>query len=93
MFDTVREYLDKYELKHLMRKLRFPANKMQEMEETYKGNANLKDRISQCLLCWKEYNQEWANCDELVRILHIIGEDDLSTTLKEMKIKYQALRL
>ena len=88
MFDVIKVSLNKNELWYVMKKFKFPDDKMAELEQTYHG----KDRIYNAMLYWKEFKGMSATIDELIRIFHIIGYVELCNKLKIMKIYSQRLR-
>ena len=73
MFDVIKVSLDKNELRYVMKKFKFPDDKMAELEQTYHGKDKLQDRIYNAMLYWKEFKGMSATIDELIRIFHIIG--------------------
>jgi hypothetical protein len=93
MFNVMTNMMDKHELRHLMNKFKFPEDNMQELEAKYHGNANLKDRIYNAMLFWREFSGKDATVDELIRITHIVGFENVSEKLYAMKIYSQAVRL
>ena len=93
MFDLMTHNMDKHELRYLMRKFRFPTEKMEELEATYHGKDNLKERIYNAMLAWKELKGPQASGEELIRILHIIGLEDLSQKLHAVRIYSQVMKL
>jgi len=92
MFDTVKISLDKNELRYLMKKFRFPDEKIADIEQTYIGKDKLQERIYNAMLFWKEFKGPLATVDELLRVFHIIGYEQLSLKLKAMKLYAQRLR-
>ena len=76
-----------------MKKFRFPEEKMAELEQTYYGKDKLQDRVYHAMLFWKEFKGPLANIEELIRVFHVIGYDDLCLKLRAMKIYAQRLRL
>ena len=85
--------LNKNELRYLMKKFRFPEEKMMELEQTYHGKEQLPNRVYAAMVFWKELKGPQASADELIRILHLVGYEQLSTDLRSMKIMAQRLRL
>lgn len=91
MFDVVKVSLNKNELRYLMKKFKLPEDKVSEIEQTYAGKAQLQDRVYNCLLFWKQYRGPLATLDELIRIFHLIGYNQLCEKLRTMKIYSQRL--
>ena len=85
--------LNKNELRYLMKKFRFPDEKMMELEQTYHGKEQLPQRVYAAMLFWKEFKGPQATIDELIRILHLVGYQQLSMELRNIKIMAQRLRL
>ena len=92
-FNIVREHLNKHEIRYLMRKFRFPEEKITDLEATYHGKENLKDRVFHAMLYWREMAGVEASMDELIRVLHIVGMEALSQKLRALKVCSQALRI
>lgn len=93
MFHLVKTSLNKNELRYLMRKFRFPDDKMLELEQIYHGKEKLQERVYHAMLFWKELKGPLANVEELVRIMHIVGYEKLAQNLRSMKIIAQSLKL
>lgn len=93
MFEAMKFALNKNELRYLMKKFRFPDEKMMELEQTYHGKEQLPQRVYEAMLFWKEFKGPQATADELIRILHLVGYQQLSTVLRNIKIMAQRLRL
>lgn len=93
MINVIKTNLNKNELRYLMKKFRFPEEKMAELEQTYYGKDKLQDRVYHAMLFWKEFKGPLANIEELIRVFHVIGYDDLCLKLRAMKIYAQRLRL
>ncbi len=92
MFERMKYDLNKNELRYLMKKLHFPEEKMVELEQIHHGKEKLPQRIYSAMLFWKEFKGEEATAEELLRILNILGHDDLAQSLRLMKIYAQRLR-
>ena len=93
MFEVLSQTLNKQELRYLLRKLKVPDDKIQELETEYHGRERLKDRIYNSLIAWKECRPKNATAEELVRILHITGMEETSEKLKAVRVYSQAHRL
>ena len=93
MLDVVKVSLNKNELRYVMKKFKLPEDKVTEIEQTYFGKDKLQDRVYNSLLFWKEYRGPPATVDELIRIFHIIGYNQLCDKLRTMKIYSQRLML
>lgn len=93
MFEAMKPALSKNELRYLMKKLKFPNEKIVELEQMYHGKDRLPDRVMAAMLFWKEAYSEKATSDELIRVLHVVGHEQLSKQLWNMKIMSQRLRL
>jgi hypothetical protein len=92
MFDVVKTSLTKQELRYLLKKFRFPDEKIAELEQTYHGKDKLQDRTYNAMLFWREFKGPLATIDELLRVFHLIGYDPLCQRLKAMKIYAQRPR-
>jgi hypothetical protein len=92
-FDVVKAALNKNELRYLMRKLKLPEDKVLEIEQTYAGKDKLQDRVYNSLLFWRKHRGPLATLDELIRVFHIIGYDQVCDKLRTMKVYSQRLRL
>ena len=55
MFDVIKVSLNKNELRYVMKKFKFPDDKMAELEQTYHGKDKLQDRIYNAMLYRKEF--------------------------------------
>lgn len=93
MINVIKTSLNKNELRYLMKKFRFPEDKMAELEQTYYGKDKLQDRVYHAMLFWKEFKGPLANIEELIRVFHIIGYDEPCLQLRAMKLYAQRLRL
>ena len=93
VFEAMKTSMNKHELRYLMKKLRFPEEKIQDLETTFHGKEKLPERIVNAMQFWREYKGSLATLSELIRILHIINMESLSQKLKAMQIYSQALRL
>ena len=93
LFESMKLALSKNELRYLMKKFRFPEDKIVELEQTYHGKELLPQRVYAAMVFWKEENGPEATADELIRVLHLVGYQQLSSTLRNMKILAQRLRL
>ena len=92
VFHVMSTALSKNDIRYLMKKFRFPDDTMAELDTKYHGKDNLKDKIYHAMLFWKSFKGQQATLSELIRILHIVGLDELSEKLRAMKIYSQALR-
>lgn len=92
MFERMKCDLNKNELRYLLKKFHFPEEKIMEFEQIHPGKENLPERIYSAMLFWKEFKGEEATAEELLRILHIVGHDELAQSLRLMKIYAQRLR-
>ena len=93
VFAEMKSALNKHELRYLMKKFRFPEDKIQELEATYHGKDQLEDRVFHAMMYWREFHGSQATLDELIRILHIVHMDELSEKIKSIKVLSQAMRL
>ncbi|GFN89511.1 leucine-rich repeat and death domain-containing protein 1-like [Plakobranchus ocellatus] len=93
MFHSMREDLNKSELRALLKKLRIPEDHITELEQKYPGRDQVGDRIVAGLRHWREYFGPAATIDELIRITHIINFEAVSSKLRTMKVYAQRLRL
>lgn len=92
MFDIIKTSLTKQELRYLLKKFRFPDEKIAELEQTYHGKDKLQDRTYHAMLFWREFKGPLATIDELLRVFHLIGYEPLCQKLKAMKIYAQRPR-
>lgn len=92
MFDVIKTSLTKQELRYLLKKFRFPDEKISELDQTYHGKDKLPERIYHAMVFWREFKGPLATIDELLRVFHLIGYDALCQKLKAMKIYAQRPR-
>jgi hypothetical protein len=93
MFESMKTVLNKNELRYLMKRSRFPDDKIIELEQRYHGRDNLPQRVYAAMLVWKELKGPKATVDELIRSIHLMGFHQLANNLKKIKIMSQRLRL
>lgn len=93
MIEAMKSALNKNELRYLMKKFHFPQEKMVELEQNYHGRELIPQRVFAAMQFWKELYGPRATVDELIRILYLVGFEDISIELRNMKIISQRLRL
>ena len=93
MFHSMRDDLNKSELRALLKKLRVPEDHISELEQRLPSRDHLPDRIVAGLRFWREFFGPSASIDELIRITHIINFEAVSSKLRTMKVYAQRLRL
>ncbi|KAK3083332.1 hypothetical protein FSP39_019767 [Pinctada imbricata] len=60
MFDILKVSMNKHELRYLLKKFRFPDEKISELDQMYHGKDKLPDRIYNALLFWREFKGPMA---------------------------------
>lgn len=93
VFEVLKTSLSKHDLRYLMKKFRFPDDKVQELETVFHGKDQLEDRVYHAFLYWREVRGPMASLDELIRVLHITNMEELSQQIKTIKVYSQALKL
>lgn len=92
MFEMLKSRMDKNEIRYMMKKFRFPDDKIANIEQTYHGKDKVQDRVYNALLFWKEFRGPLATADELIRVFHIVGYDELCLQLRNIRIMAQRTR-
>ena len=93
MFAAMKNDLSKTDLRALLKKLKLPEEKIQELEQRFPGRDQLPERVVQGLRFWRQHYGPSATINELVRITHIINFESISVKLNAMKVYAQRLRL
>ena len=77
----------------MLRKLRLPDKKIEELEILYQGKDKLAERAYNSLISWKEMAGDEATVAEVARVLHLMGLDELEEIVLKIKARLQALHL
>lgn len=92
-FDVIKSALSKQELRHLLRKLKLPDKRIDELEAAYNGKDKLVERAYNSLLAWKDMAGDTATVGEIARVLHLMGLDDLERKVLRVQARLQAPHL
>ena len=89
---TMQPLMTKHDLRLLWKKFQFTDEKIKDLEKDYAGKEKLKDRIYHSMLHWKNTNPT-VTVNSLIRILHVVGLEYLSSKVKAMKVYSQIIKL
>lgn len=84
--------VDKTEMRHLLRKLEVPEDRIKEIEENYKGKENLRLRVEKGLEAWREIMGPWATPERFARVIHLIGLTALDKKIQAIKMFSERIR-